>query len=105
QNGYTPAQNEYQVPAVRSTAPIQSNSQTTPDMFPMVPPATSGNTGQAPVFRPGSTGSVPAYAPVTGSVSPASPYSSSQSTLPLNTSASSSSVVPAGFNQTAPLRR
>ena len=112
QNRYTPAQNGYQIPAVRSTAPIQSGTQV-PPMFPMVPPVT-GNTNsmgsQAPGFRPGSTGTVPAYPPSTGSTAPISPYSAipyskTPSGWPLKTSSSSSSVVPAGFNQTAPILR
>ena len=112
QNKYTPAQNGYQIPPVRSTAPIQSGTQV-PPMFPMVPPVT-GNTNsmgsQAPGFRPGSTGTVPAYPPSTGSTAPISPYSAipyskTPSGWPLKTSSSSSSVVPAGFNQTAPALR
>ncbi len=107
QNKYTPAQNGYQLPAVRSTAPIQSGGQV-PTMYPMVPPVTGSSNssgGPAPVFRPGSTGSVPAYPPATGSTAPPSPYSNSKSGLPVKTSARTSSVVPVGFNQTAPTWR
>ncbi len=111
-NSYQPGQNGYQVPAVRYTAPIQSGTQV-PPMFPMVPPV-AGNTnstgGQTPQFRPGSTGTVPAYPPSTGSIAPISPYSAipyanTPSGLPIKTSSSTSSVVPAGFNQTAPVLR
>lgn len=96
QNGYAPAQNGYQAPAVHYSDPIQSSSQA-PPMFPMVPPASGSNysnDSQAPAFRPGSTGSVPGYPS-------ASPYSNNQSSLPVKTSSSTSSVVPAGFNQDA----
>ena len=116
-NGYTPGDNGYQIPATRSSLPVQSGSQSTgsgfgysapsgqtPEMAPLAP-----NAGSAPPFRPGSTGSVPDY-PWNSSSSTSSSttdvYPNPQYATPVKTSINTSNVMPVGFNQDSlPLRR
>lgn len=113
-NQYVPGVNSYQIPAVRSTAPIQSGSQPvgntilnssagkTPTLVPLAPTAKNNTTLP---FRPGSTGNVEGYPWASGASSTSGTYPSTQTSTPLKTSINTSNVMPVGFNQDSLLLR